>query len=431
MMDHPLGLTLYRGGARLLSPLAPLALKRRADKGKEDAGRLCERMGEPTRPRPEGELAWLHAASVGESGVALDLAAALRADRPGLSVLLTTGTTTSAKRVADSGADGVIHQYVPADRIDWARRFLDHWRPDLAVFVESEIWPNLVVETARTGAKMALVNARMNARSLENWKRWPQTAQWLLACFDWIGAADARTQAGLSALVGETVERPGNLKLEATAATPAPEALDPVRAATAGRKTMLAASTHDGEEAIILDALATLRAAEPDALLILAPRHPARADAVAGLLTERGLRFARRSNAETPDADTPVWLADTLGEMALWFAAAPVAIMAGSLKPGVGGHNPIEATRGGAAVISGPHRDSFSDVYDAYEAEGAVATVKDAGALAEAVLAAWRGGGPPVKAGERALDDLAGGAMQTTVDRLVALLTPEPEPEDD
>jgi 3-deoxy-D-manno-octulosonic-acid transferase len=430
-MSYPAGLTLYRAATRALSPLAPLALKRRAAKGKEDGERLNERRGRPAQARPEGELIWIHAASVGESLVALSLADALKIARPQASILLTSGTATSAKLVAAQAPDGVTHQFIPADRLKYVRRFLDHWRPDLAVFVESELWPNLIVETARTGAKMALVNARMNAASLKNWARWRRTAAWLLACFDWIGAADARTAEGLSRLSGEEVEMAGNLKLEAAPRGPDPSALAAALAAVAGRPLMLAASTHDGEEALILDAFETARAIHHEALLILAPRHPERGDTLAKMVETRALSCARRSKGEAPDADTAVWLADTLGEMGLWFALKPAAVIAGSFKTGIGGHNPVEATRGGAAVISGPHRDSFSDVYDAYEAQGAVATATDADALAEAVQAVWRGEGPAAAAGEAALAAMSGGAMARTVERLAALLEPDPEPEDD
>jgi 3-deoxy-D-manno-octulosonic-acid transferase len=423
-MSYPAGLTLYRAATRALSPLAPLALKRRAAKGKEDGERLNERRGRPAQARPEGELIWIHAASVGESLVALSLADALKTARPAASLLLTSGTATSAKLVAAQAPDGVTHQFIPADRLKYVRGFLGHWRPDLAVFVESELWPNLIVETARTGAKMALVNARMNAASLKNWTRWRRTAAWLLACFDWIGAADARTAEGLTALSGEAVEMAGNLKLEAAPRAPDPGALAAAVAAVAGRPLMLAASTHDGEEALILDAFEKARAIHHEALLILAPRHPERGQALARMVETRALPCARRSQSEDPGADT-------LGEMGLWFALKPAAVIAGSFKPGIGGHNPVEATRGGAAVISGPHRDSFSDVYDAYEAHGAVATAADADALSEAVQAVWRGDGPAVAAGEAALAAMSGGALTRTVERLAALLDPDPEPEDE
>jgi 3-deoxy-D-manno-octulosonic-acid transferase len=416
------GLALYRVLTRLAGPLASPLLARRVSRGKEDASRLGERRGIAGITRPEGELIWLHAASVGESMIALSLAEALCTARPDAHCLITSGTLTSAALVDRRGADRVIHQFPPVDRTDWARRFMAHWRPDLAVFTESELWPNLIEATHASGAKLALVNARLNEKSLRSWRRWPDTARTLLSRFDWIGASDLRTADGLSALSGRDVGMLGSLKLETGSPDPDPAALAKVKRAIAGRPVFVAASTHSGEEAILADAHRQILQTRPRALMILAPRHPERASEAEAALDTAGLSHVRRSQGAAPVTDTQVWLADTLGEMGLWFAAAPVAVICGSYVDGIGGHNPIEATRAGAAVISGPYTASFDDVFAAYDLETARTVCSNAAETAQAVQEIWDGGGPSTASAERALANLSGGALDVTLDALTSLL---------
>ncbi|MFP4519957.1 MAG: 3-deoxy-D-manno-octulosonic acid transferase [Oceanicaulis sp.] len=418
----PPGLALYTALTRLAGPLAGPLLRRRARAGKEDAARLDERRGEPGFARPDGELVWLHAASVGESMIALSLAQALGEIRPRAHFLITSGTLTSAGLVARRGAPRVIHQFPPVDRPDWARRFMAHWRPDLAVFTESELWPNLITAASRSGARLALVNARLNEASLKGWRRWPRSARALLSRFDWIGAADARTAAGLGALAGRDVAKLGNIKLETRLPDPDPEALAAARKAVADRPVFVAASTHSGEEAVLAEAHRQILKERTDALMILAPRHPERAGEAEAALHNAGLAFARRSAGETPARDDQVWLADTLGEMGLWFALAPAAVVAGSYVDGIGGHNPIEATRAGAAVITGPYTASFDDVFAAYDAHMARTVCANSAETARAVLQIWAGEGPTAAAAERALSRLSGGALAATLDALCVLL---------
>lgn len=424
-MSLPPGLTLYRAATRALGGLAGPALTRRARAGKEDKARLGERLGRAGQPRPAGPLVWIHAASVGESLVALTLAETLQARRPGLGVLITSGTRTSARLIGERVRPGLLHQFPPIDRIDAVERFLDHWQPDLAVFTESELWPNLILETARRGTPMALVNARMNERSLQSWRRWPDTARWLLSCFDWIGPADLRTAQGLSALLGTPLEPVGNLKLDAGFTPPDADALDCVRRTVGARPVWVAASTHEGEDEVLLAAHAEILHQTPDALLILAPRHPERGPAIGELIGRAGLTAARRSAGETPSPDTAVWLTDTLGEMALWFTAAPVAFIAGSLLPGIGGHNPLEATRAGAQVVTGPHTASFDDVFAAYREAGAVETAGTPETIARAIEQAWTRGDEARAAGEAALAALAGQSLDVTLGALLPLLAEE------
>ncbi len=424
-MSLPPSLAIYRAMMRLIAPAAPLILNCRARAGKEDPDRRHERLGRPREPRPEGRLVWLHGASVGESLMLVTLVEELGGVQPDLNFLVTTGTMTSARLMAKRLPSNARHQYVPLDTPSAVTGFLDHWQPDLAVFAESELWPNLILETARRGTPMALVNARMNEKSLRDWRRRPDTARWLLACFDWIGAADHRTRDGLENLTGAAIEMAGNLKLEAAPMPADPHELSRIRVALAGRRVWLAASTHPREDGVALAANAYLKARHSNALLILAPRHPERADEIVKLMKRHKHSWARRSAQETPEAEQDVWLADTLGEMSIWYAVAPAAFIAGSLRPDIGGHNPIEATQAGASVISGEHVASFQDVFDAYRTHGAAQWVDDALTLSEAVEAVWDHKGPQLDNARAAIRDASGGALERTLSVLLGLLDPD------
>ncbi|WP_439637566.1 3-deoxy-D-manno-octulosonic acid transferase [Oceanicaulis sp.] len=415
------GLSLYRAASTALKPAARWLLNRRARAGKEDPDRLTERLGQAGLPRPEGALIWLHAASVGESQMALTVAEALLTQHSNAHVLITSGTRTSANLIARRGLDRLIHQFPPVDAPDWVSAFLDHWMPDLAVFTESELWPNLILAAKARGVPLALMNARMNRKSLDGWARWPGSARTLLGAFDWIGAADQRTADGLSRLTGQPITHAGNLKLECGLPTPDPETLTEAQALIGDRPVFVAASTHAGEEALIASANAHLLASHPDALMILVPRHPERASEVADILSEAGLSFAQRSKGETPQS-AQVWLADTLGEMALWYALCPVAVIAGSFIDGIGGHNPIEASRAGSAVITGPYVDSFADVYAVYDSHDARIIARTATEIAQAVQTGWSDGDNRTENARAALDALPGGALPLTLSALNRLL---------
>lgn len=380
----PLGLHVYRLAARLAAPLAPRLLRRRAARGKEDLARLEERLGRPSRPRPPGPLIWMHGVSVGESLMLLALMEALQAEEPDLALLVTTGTVTSAALMARRLPPEAAHQYIPVDRIDSVRGFLDHWRPDVGVLAESELWPNLLLEAEARAIPLALVNARMTARSLERWRRRPAVIRRLLQTFAVIAAADTRTAEGLSALRGDAVARLGNLK-HAGAPQPAnPAALASLRETLGPRgRIWLAASTHPGEDGVMLDAHERLRRTVPDALLLLAPRHPERGPALAGESAAHGFATARRSAAEPVDEHTAVYVVDTLGEMGLWLTLADAAFIAGSLAPAIGGHTPLEAARLGTPILVGPHVANFEDLYAELESEHALWRAEDAAALAE------------------------------------------------
>lgn len=383
-MSFSPALSLYRAGAFALGPLVDLWLDARVRSGKEDGERLQERYGYASRPRPAGKLVWLHAASVGESGVALQIAAAMEARDPSLSFLITTGTRTSAELVAKRASARTRHIYAPVDRPDAVKRFLSHWRPDLGIFVESEVWPNLILEAQSMRIPLALVNARMSPETLARWQSWPQAAKRVFGAFAVALAADNRTADALAAMRNEPAQALGNLKLTA----PAPRFDTLMRSLLTAhlreRKLWLAASTHEGEEEILLSAHAELRQHYPDALLIIAPRHPDRGAAIAALAQNA----PRRSLEQTFD-DAPVYVADTLGELGLFYSVAHAAFIAGSLKPQLKGHNPIEPVKLDTPVIAGPYVESFQDVYDALTNAQAISRAGDVENIVAAVLELW------------------------------------------
>lgn len=378
-----IALALYRGATGIAAPLAPALLRRRLAAGKEDAARLGERLGHPSLARPAGPLVWVHAASVGESLSVIPLIERCLARRPELCVLVTTGTVTSARLLADRLPAGAMHQFAPLDLPGAVGRFLDHWRPDAALWVESELWPNLLGGLHARGVPAVLVNARMSARSGARWAWAPGSARRVLAAFRAV-LAQSRADAGRFARLGAPMVRmAGNLK---AAAPPLPcdaAKLVELEQAMAGRVAWVAASTHEGEEAIVADAHARLAPHVPGLLTVVAPRHPERGAEVAALFAARGLGVARRGAAEPPAA--PVYVADTLGELGLFFRLARVAFVGGSLVPH-GGHNPLEPARLGRPVLFGPHMANFDDMARGLMESGGAARVADAEDLAGALL---------------------------------------------
>lgn len=376
--------TLYAAVAWALGPAVRILLLLRRARGKEDAARLPERLGRAGLPRPEGPLIWLHGASVGEALSALPLIDRLLAGEETRSVLVTTGTVTSARLMAERLPDRAFHQFAPVDLPGAVERFLDHWRPDLALWLESELWPNMIAAAAKRDIPMVLVNARLSARSYKRWRLLPGFARSLLGAFKLCLAqspADADRFAELGATRAESV---GNLKYASPPLPADDAALKAISAMIGARPVWLAASTHPGEETIVAEAHRKLRGRHPTLLTIIAPRHPERGAALAQELSSGGLDVARRAADEPITAETEIYLADTLGELGLFYRLAPIAFVGGSLVSH-GGQNLLEPAQLDCAILHGPAVFNFEAIASAMKDAGASERVFDAGSLAAAV----------------------------------------------
>ena len=394
-----LWLASYRAMTSCARPFAPLLLGLRARRGKEEASRRNERLGRPSIKRPAGRLAWFHAASVGETNAVLPLMAALARERPSLSFLLTTGTVTSAKLAAQRLGPRAIHQYAPLDAPEYVAGFLDHWQPDLGVFTESEIWPNLILESSARGIPLALVNGRMTKRSFRRWRRNPSFAHPLFSRFALVLAQNEVLARNFATLGAPSAIPAGNLKVDSPPPLVDGVELERLRPALQGRPLLIAACTHEGEDEIIADAHRLLAPSFPGLCTIIAPRHPQRGAAITEMLKSRGFSVAQRSMAQLPDLGSDAYVADTIGELGMLYKMAPVAFIGGSLVDR-GGHNPIEAMRLGSVVLVGPHWHNFADAYGTLIKSGGAIVVRSAEEVAgaarkllsdEAELASMRG----------------------------------------
>lgn len=418
-------LGLYHALTSLGGPLVRLYLERRKARGKEDAGRFAERLGIASRPRPPGGLVWLHAASVGESLSILPLVCRIL-ERPGLSVLVTTGTITSARLMAERLPERAVHQYVPVDRPAWVKSFLGHWRPDLALWVESEFWPNLVAATHARRVPLVLINGRMSARSFTGWNRVPGFIKDLLSRFDLCLAQTEGDALRFTTLGAANVKARGNLKM-AVPVLPADEAeISRLSAIIGTRPVWLASSTHAGEEAMAGRVHKAVATTHPGLLTVIVPRHPHRGAEAAAELRTQGLTVTLRSAGKAPSGD--VYMADTMGELGLFYRLCPIAFIGKSLGA-QGGQNPFEPALMGTAVLFGPHMGNFPDMAPSMVAAGAARQIEDEAALAQAVsewlsdaelLAASRAAAQVWAAGEAGALDAVAAELAPYLDRAEA-----------
>ena len=381
----PLALRLYQFASAAGSPIAPRVLARRLQSGKEHPERLAERRGEASLTRPDGPLIWVHGASVGEMLAAVPLIERLRAD--GFAVLVTSGTVTSAALAEQRLPAGTLHQFIPLDAPRFVRRFLDHWQPGLALFVESDLWPNLILSCAERKIPMILINGRLSNRSFARWRRIPGTIAALLGRFDLCLAQSSGDAERYAKLGAPRVMTTGNLKLDVPPPPVDQAALQRLKDLIGKRPVIAAASTHAGEEAAIVAAHKRLQEKLPALLTVIAPRHPARGESIAEIAKAAGLTVALRSRKTPPLPDVAVYVADTLGELGLIYRIAPIVFMGGSLASH-GGQNPIEAVRLGAAVIHGPHVWNFAEIYETLDGAHGAQAVDDEAALT-ARIGAW------------------------------------------
>ncbi len=418
MTDNvPALLRAYRLLSAAAAPLAPLLLARRKMLGKEHPARMSERYGLSRIARPRGPLVWVHGASVGELMAVFPLIERICARE--IFVLVTSGTVTSAGLAQQRLPRGAIHQFVPLDAPRFVAQFLDHWRPDLSLFVESDLWPNLILQTAERRVPLILVNGRLSESSFRRWRRLRATIGGLLRRFDLCLARTPADAERLRELGAPRIVITGNLKLD----VPAPPANDAVlqaaKAAIGSRPAFAAASTHPGEEVMVIDAHRRLRQSFPGLLTLLAPRHPERGSGIAEIAAAAGLKAALRSRGQMLEPGTDIYIADTMGELGLLYRLAPIVFIGGSLVRH-GGQNPIEAAKLGAAILHGPHVWNFADIYVALDKARGAEQVSDAEMLA-AKIGAWLG--DPAKrksvaATARDTVEALGGALERTVGAL-------------
>ncbi|QRE76050.1 3-deoxy-D-manno-octulosonic acid transferase [Methylobacterium aquaticum] len=380
--DVPALLRVYHYGLIAGEPALAGLLAWRRRRGKEDPVRLPERTGRPGKPRPAGPLVWAHGASIGEALSLIGLVE--RLTRRGFTVLVTSGTRTSAALLARRLPRGALHQFAPLDAPRYLARFLDHWRPDLALVAESELWPNTILALHEREVPLILVNGRMSERSARGWSRTPKLSRALLSRIA-LCLAQTQDEAERFARLGAPrVELGGNLKFDAAPPPADPEPLRQLADVMTGRPVWLAASTHPGEEAAATAAHRSLRRRHPDLLTIVVPRHPERGAAVAADAAAAGLRVGRRATGGQPHDKVEFYVADTVGELGLFYRLCPLVFVGGSLARH-GGQNPIEPARLGAAILYGPHVRNFAQVYGALDRAGGARIVRDGQELTAAI----------------------------------------------
>ncbi len=407
----PLTLRAYRVLSTAATPLVPLLISRRLRAGKEHPERWTERRGVARFERPRGPLVWVHGASVGELVSVIPLIEQICMHN--FAVLVTSGTRTSATLAEQRMPKGVLHQFVPFDAPRFVTRFLDHWKPDLGLFVEADLWPNMILSSTERNIPLILVNGRMSERSFDRWRHVPHTIATLLRRFDLCLAQSATDATRYAELGAPRLGTTGNLKLDVPAPPVADDRLRAAKFAIGQRPTIAAASTHPGEETLLIDVHRRLHTSFPGLLTIIVPRHPDRGRVIAGMATAAGLKAVLRSTGDLPRLDTEIYVADTLGELGLIYRLAAVVFMGGSLTNN-GGHNPVEPAKLAVPIVHGPHVWNFAEIYAALDAAHGAEQVSDAGKLA-VKIGAWLT--------DAAAREAVANAALTTMDSLCGALT--------
>jgi 3-deoxy-D-manno-octulosonic-acid transferase len=417
----PLLVHTYSGASQLLYPFVHPWLARRQNRGKEDITRLSERKGISRLERPEGLLIWLHGASVGEVISLLPVAEHFVAK--GVHVLVTSGTVTSAEVASRRLPKGAFHQYVPLDLPAYVKRFLDHWKPDIGVFAESELWPNLIHAAHDRAVHLAIVNARMSQRSFKRWQKFPSFITSMLSRFELVLAQSEADADRVRTLGAPRVQAIGNLKYDVTPPPADAEKLAALVKAINARTVFVAASTHPGEEEHIAAAHAVAKAAIPSLLTILVPRHPDRGTEVASLVFKTGHSVSRRAEGTLPDAHTDIYVADTIGELGLFYRLGNLVYLGGSLVA-KGGQNPIEPAKLNNGILHGPHVYNFTEVFAALSQAHGALVVADASALGKTIVRLLNDPNLLGKMANAASQQVSAmsGANQRTIDALEPLL---------
>ena len=375
-------LTAYRWAGAGVYPLIGGYVAWRASKGKEEHSRRRERYGHAGKPRPEGPLIWVHAASVGETIAVIPLIERLLGY--GINIVLTTGTVTSAQVVQQRLGERIIHQYVPLDLKPAISRFLDYWAPDLAVVAESEIWPMTILELGARRVPQVLVNGRLSDRSFASWQKRSYLAEALFENLSHVIAQSDVDAERFRELGARPVSVSGNLKGDTVEPPVNWEELARLKAEIGTRQVWAAVSTHDGEEEAAIEVHRRLRSRHPDLLTIIVPRHPERADDIEAACLEVGLSVVRRSTGAAVAPNTDIFLGDTIGEMGLYLRLTEIAFVGRSLT-GTGGQNPLEPAMLDTAVLSGRNVENFREAYQKLAVNGGARFVRDKDVLAGAV----------------------------------------------
>lgn len=419
-----IALYLYRFLTLLAAPLVYAFLLKRRLMGKEHPERMHERLGKASFPRPQGALIWLHAASVGEAHSVVPLITQLTEQFPQASVLLTTGTVTSAKLMDTKLPERAYHQFVPVDTWPAVSRFLRHWKPDVAVWTESEIWPNLIMMTRARGCPMALLNARMSLGSYHAWTRLRGIIRPLVRAFDLVCPQSEDDAERYTDFGARNLQMLGNLKHDAPPLPADSKDMASLLAQLGDRPVWVASSTHNGEELLLAEAHSKLVLDHPALLTIIAPRHPARGSKIAEELTEQGLQVALRSRGEDITDSTDIYVADTMGELGLFYRIAGIVFIGGSLVPH-GGQNPLEPARLDCALITGPHTGNFAAICSELESRKALLRVQNVSELVTEIGTLLRDHAKQEELAQTALK-LAGdkqGVLIQVRDALMPLLT--------
>jgi len=374
----PFSLRVYRAATVAAVPLARFLLSSRLKRGKEDALRLGERRGESKVVRPAGPLVWIHGASVGELAAIVPLVERIVAKD--FNILVTSGTVTSAKLAGQWLPPGVIHQFIPFDAPRFVARFLDHWKPDLGLIAESDLWPNLIVMSSDRHVPLILINGRVSERSYKRWRRAPSAIAALLGRFELCLAQSSVYATRYRDLGAPRIVTTGNLKLDVPEPPANQDQLEKLKAAIGDRPIIAAASTHAGEETALIETHRRLRHSFPRLLTLIAPRHPDRGPGIVEIAKDAGLAATLRSRGQLPGVEHGIYVVDTLGELGLVYRLAPIVFVGGSLASH-GGQNPVEPIKLGAAVLHGPHVWNFAEIYDALDAARGAELIADVGKL--------------------------------------------------
>ncbi len=385
MMAFDLIRPVYSALLTLCSPALRYTLNVRAARGKEIPARISERFGITSHLRPPGQVIWIHGASIGEARSAMPLAKRILEKKPDTSVVMTTGTVTSANMLAQHALSGVIHQFIPLDREKWIAAFLTHWKPQCVVWMESEFWPNTLHLVDERKIPLILMNGRISERSFQRWKLMKPFIRGLLRKFSVCLGQSGQDVDRLKTLGGKNVQNIGNLKFAAPPLDADTGELHALQDVLDVRPRWMIASSHPGEEAIACDVHSQIRELFPDVLTIIVPRHAHRGQQIADTLRGRNQTVALRSAGETISSETGIYIADTMGELGLFFRLSNIVLIGKSMLSPGGGQNPIEPAKLSCAILMGPYMDNFREISDSMVTNSAAVLVHNAEELAQTV----------------------------------------------